>query len=43
MRKAEYKQQLLELVAAYVDKLNVKQLKTLIAKYAWPSNFLSCW
>jgi len=34
MKKADYKQQLLELMTAYVDQLNLKQLKTLIAKYA---------
>ena len=34
MRKQQYKEQLLELVAAYSDKLTVKQLKTLISKYA---------
>lgn len=41
MRKAEYKQQLLELVTAYVDQLNLKQLKTLVAKYAWSNYILS--
>jgi len=34
MVKADYKQQLLSLVAAKADKLTVKQLRLLIAKYA---------
>ena len=34
MKKAEYKQQLLDIVAAYADKCTVKQLRYLIAQYA---------
>jgi len=34
MVKAEYKEQLLKLVAARADKLTIKQLRQLIAKYA---------
>ena len=33
MLKAEYKKQLLEIVAAMIDKLTVKQIKTLITSY----------
>ena len=34
MVKAEYKEQLLNLVAAHADKLTIKQLRQLLAKYA---------
>jgi len=34
LKKSDYKEQLLTLVAAYADKLTVKQLRQLIAKYA---------
>ena len=33
MKKSDYKKQLLEIVADYSDKLTVKQLRTLIARY----------
>ena len=34
MKKSDYQQQLLEIVAAYSNKLTVKQIRQLIAKYA---------
>ena len=34
MKKAEYKQQLLQWIDVQLDKLTVKQIRTLIASYA---------
>ena len=34
MNKAEYKQQLLDYISTQLDKLTVKQIRTLISSYA---------
>lgn len=34
MKKSEYKEQILSLISKQLDKLTVKQMKTLIAKHA---------
>jgi len=34
MRKAEYKQKLIDVISAKIDKLTVRQIQKLIAKYA---------